>query len=55
MNEVSAGVFKVSAVHELGPGIEMMGTDENKLMAEVKAAALKMESEIEWNAPQRRS
>ena len=34
-------------MHALGPSIEMMGTDENKLMAEVKAAALKMESEVE--------
>jgi hypothetical protein len=47
MNEVSAGVYKVTAVHTLGPQIEVTGTDENKLMAEIKTAAIRMELEIE--------
>jgi hypothetical protein len=54
MNEVSAGVYKVKAVHALGPSIEMTGADENKLMAEVKAAALKMELDIERKSHEER-
>jgi len=31
MNEVSAGVYRVTAVHTLGPQIEVTGTDDRLL------------------------
>jgi hypothetical protein len=47
VSEVSYGVYNVKARHALGPTIEMTGTDGDKLVAEVKAATVKMELEIE--------
>jgi hypothetical protein len=47
LKEVSAGVYKATAVHTLGPRIERTGTDEEKLIAEIKASATRMELEIE--------
>ena len=54
LNEVSAGVYKATAVHTLGPRIEVTGTDEGKLIAEIMASATKMELEIERKISQRR-
>jgi len=47
LKEVSAGVYKATAVHTLGPRIERTGTDEEKLIGEIKTAATRMELEIE--------
>jgi hypothetical protein len=47
LTEVSGGVYKMVAVRATGPRIEITGTDENRLIEEAKAAALKMELEIE--------
>jgi len=41
------------AVRATGPKIEITGTDENRLIEEAKAAALKMEIEIERKASER--
>lgn len=54
LNEVSTGVYKATAVHTLGPRIELTGTDETKLIAEIKVSASKMELEIEKKISQRR-
>ena len=54
LNEVSAGVYKATAVHALGPRIELTGTDERKLIAEIKVFATKMELEIEKKISQGR-
>jgi hypothetical protein len=52
LKEVSAGVYKAIAVHTLGPRIELTGTDEGKLIVEIKASASKMELEIEKKVSQ---
>jgi hypothetical protein len=49
-SEVSPGVYKVKAEHALGPSIEMTGTDQSKLLGEVRVAALRMELEIQQKA-----
>lgn len=54
LNEVSAGVFIATAVHTLGPRIEITGTDERKLIAEIKDSVTKMELEIEKKISQKR-
>lgn len=54
MKEVSAGVYKLKAVHATGPSIEKTGTNESKLIAEVKADALRIEIEIERKVEQRK-
>jgi len=46
VKEVSAGVYKATAVHASGPKIELTGTDEKKLIAEIKASATIMELDI---------
>jgi hypothetical protein len=52
LKEVSAGVYKATAVHTLGPRIELTGTDEGKLIVEIKVSASKMELEIEKKVSQ---
>ena len=47
VNEVSAGVYKGKAVHVLGSQIELMGTDADKLITEIRTAASRMELQIE--------
>ena len=47
VNEVSAGVYKGKAIHALGPQIEVTGTDADKLMVGIRAAATKMDLEVE--------
>lgn len=46
VTEVSAGVYRLVAVHAEGPRIEMTGTDLNKLIEDARDSARKIESEI---------
>lgn len=46
LKEVSDGVYKATAVHAFGPQIELTGTDEEKLIADIKSSATEMELEI---------
>ena len=46
VTEVSAGIYKVVAMHTAGPSIEMTGTDENKLIEDVRITAREMEQRI---------
>jgi hypothetical protein len=55
IKEVSAGVYKATAVHASGPKIELTDTDEKKLMAEIKASATIMELDIAKKTTQRRT
>jgi hypothetical protein len=53
VNEVSAGVYKATAVHVSGPKIELTDTDEKKLIAEIKASATITELDIAKKTAQR--
>jgi hypothetical protein len=55
VKEVSAGVYKATAVHASGPKIELTGTDQERLIAEIKTSATIMELEIAKKASQRRA
>lgn len=46
VKELSAGVYKATAVHASGPKIELTGTDEKKLIAEIETSAKLMALEI---------
>jgi hypothetical protein len=56
INEVSAGVYRIEAVHKLGSKIEVSGTEDRlaALMADVRAAAVKMELEIHEKISQKK-
>jgi len=54
VKEASAGVYKATAVHSFGPKIELTGTDEKKLIAEIKISAMLMEVEIAKKTSQQR-
>lgn len=44
--EVSVNVSKATAVHVLGPRIEITSTDQKELILEIHTSAAKMEQEI---------
>lgn len=47
LDEVSANVYKVIAKHRLGSSIEQTSFDPEKLLADAKAEAHKMQLEIQ--------
>lgn len=53
VEEVSYGVYKVRALHTLGPSVEKTGTDYKKLVAEVAVAAQEMEAGVTRKIPER--
>ena len=55
VKEASAGVYKATAVHASGPKIELTGTDQKRLIAEVKASAAIMELDIAKKTSQPRT
>lgn len=52
--EVSPSCYRLRAVHNLGPSIEMSGSDYERLLSEAKAAAQNMELEIAKKVSERK-
>ncbi len=46
IDEVSAGVYRLRAKHELGLNIDLTGFDSEKLLEQAKESAAKMEQEL---------
>jgi len=53
VKEVSASVYTATAVHQSGPKIQLTGTDQEKLIEEIKTSATIMELEIAKKISQR--
>jgi hypothetical protein len=47
IDEISAGVYKLTAVHLLGPSVELTGTNPDKLTDQARESALAIERELE--------
>lgn len=47
LDEVSAGVYRVRAVHEHGCSLEISGTDPDKLMERAEEDARRMEADLD--------
>jgi hypothetical protein len=47
VDEISASVWKVTMVHELGPKVEMTGENLEELEKEVQKSAIELDKQIE--------
>ncbi|MBL4623654.1 MAG: hypothetical protein JKY42_00680 [Flavobacteriales bacterium] len=47
IEEISGGVWKITITHDLGPKIELTGTDLGKLNSEIEISVIKVDQEVE--------
>lgn len=45
--EISMSVYKITLTHELGPSIQKIGHDLEKLESEVELSAIEMQNQID--------
>lgn len=45
INEVSVGIYRLVAIHPLGPSIDLTGMDPDELLAQASKAAKDMEQQ----------